>query len=149
MMAKRALWWCLTLAAAARAAAGPPAPSHEMVFAPRKPLVPPAADWAFNDYWRTRTIGPKRFYMAAQGPYLWLNHESVARLRQVGLLDRLIPGHINFSFIKYFLPEERAKLKPDSAIRQMVEGFLEHKWPIQTIFYHRFRGNPPPSKRLV
>jgi len=149
MTAKRALWWCLTLTVATWAAAGPPAPSHEMTFPPRKPLVPPATDWAFNDYFRTRTIGPKTFYMAAQGPYLWLNHEGVARLRQVGLLDRLIPGHINFSFIKYFLPEERAKLKPDSAIRQMVEGFLEHEWPIQTIFYHRFRGNPPPSKRLV
>ena len=73
----------------------------------------------------------------------------MARLRQVGLLDRVIPGHINFSYIKYFLPEERAKRAPDDCMRRMVELFLDNGWPFQTIFYHRFRGNPPPSPELL
>jgi len=153
-MAANQLVWrgCIAVVAALAwlpAAAGDPAPTHNLQLPATQPLVPPATDWSFNAHWHTRTIGPKPFYTAAQGPYLWLTHEGVARLRQVGLLDHVIPGHINFSFIKYFLPEERAKLKPGSPIRTMIEDILAHKWPIQSIFYHRFKGNPPPSKRLT
>ena len=128
--------------------AGTPAPSHQLEFPARLPIVPPTAQWRLNDYCRTRQIGPKQFYMAGQGPYLWLSDESIAKLKQVGLFDRFIPGHLNFSYIKYLLPEERAKLKPDEPMRRMIEAFLENKWPIHTIFYHRFQGNPPPSARL-
>ena len=114
-----------------------------------KPLVPPATDWSFNEYWQTRAIGPRDFYMAGQGPYLWLKDEAIDKLRQVGLLDRLIPGHTNFSYIKYYLPEEREKLAEDSGMRRMIESMLENGWPIHTIFYHRFQGNPPPSEELL
>ena len=129
--------------------AGEPAPSHTLTFEPVLPLLPPTRAWPVNDCWNTRRIGSRDFYAAAQGPYAWLREESLARLKQVGLLDRVIPGHINFSYIKYFLPEEREKLPPDAPMRRMVESFLREGWPFQTIFYHRFHGNPPPSDRLL
>ena len=140
---------CIFAALSRLAAAGEVAPGHVIEFPATSPIVPATKEWTFNDYWRTRQIGPREFYAAAQGPYFWLKDESMARLKQVGLLDRVTPGHINFSYIKYFLPEEREKLKPDAPMRRMVEAFLENKWPIHTIFYHRFKGNPPPSKRLL
>ena len=152
MTSRRSVWWCgagvLWLASAALAG-GSPAPSHQLEFAPRRPLTRPAGQWPMNEYCRTRRIGPKDFYMAGQGPYLWLKEEGVARLKQVGLLDRLIPGHLNYQYIKYLLPEERAKLKPDAPMRRMIESLLDNGWPIHTIFYHRFRGHSPPSPRLV
>ena len=129
--------------------AGTPAPAHALELPERLPITPAADEWGFNDYWQTRQIGPRDFYPTAQGPYHWLNNESLARLRQVGLHGRIVPGHINFSYIKYFLPEEREKLAPDAPMRRMVEEILANGWPIHTIFYHRFRGNPPPSGQLL
>jgi len=111
-------------------------------------LLPPTKEWKFNDYWLGRTIGPKQFYMADQGPYLRITEEGIAMLKQVGLYDRMIPGHINYSFIKYFLPEERARLK-NGSMKRMFERILANKWPVHTIFYCRFQGNPPPSQRLI
>ena len=112
------------------------------------PLLPPHTDYSFNDYWQGRSIGPKDFYMADQGPYMRISEEGVAKLKQVGLYDRTIPGHINQSFIKYFLPEERAKLK-DGPMKTMFEQILANKWPIHTLFYCRFQGNPPPTQELI
>ncbi|HJN19274.1 MAG TPA: hypothetical protein QGH10_27530 [Armatimonadota bacterium] len=129
--------------------AGPPAPSHDIDFEPVVPIARPPTDWAFNEYWETGNVGSRDFCMAAQGPYLWLNDEHLGGLRQVGLLDRVIPGHLNFQYIKYLLPEEREKLAPDSPMRKMIESFLAEGWPIHTIFYSRFQGNPPPSAELL
>ena len=139
----------LLLCLAPTALFGGAAPSHDLDLPATPPLVPPATEWPLNDCSRVRQIGPKPFYAAAQGPYLWLQDEYLQRLRQVGLLDRVIPGHINYSYIKYFLPEEREKLAPDAPMRRMVESFLDKGWPIHTIFYHRFQGNPPPTDALL
>ncbi len=131
------------------ALAGEAAPAHDLQLPAIEPLARPADDWSFNEYWATGRIGPREFYMAAQGPYLWFQEESMDRLRQVGLLDRFIPGHTNFSYIKYYLPEERARLRPDSTMRRMIEIMLDNGYPIHTIFYTRFQGNPPPSQELL
>ncbi len=125
------------------------APSHDLDLAATPPLVSPATEWTLNECARVRQIGPRPFYAAAQGPYLWLQDKYLDRLRQVGLLDRVIPGHINYSYIKYFLSEERGKLAPNAPMRRMVESFLDKGWPIHTIFYHRFQGNPPPTDALL
>lgn len=122
---------------------------EQVEFPEQIPLVPPADAWDFNEYWHTRQIGPRDFYMAGQGPYLWLTDEGMAQLRQVGLLDRMIPGHLNFQYIKYLMAEEREKLNPDAPLRRTIESFLQNGWPIHTIFYCRFQGNPSPSERLL
>jgi len=142
---------CLLLVACtvALAWAGEPAPAHELELPAVEPLAPPAADWSFNEYWEVGQVGPRDFYMAAQGPYLWFQEESMDALRQVGLLDRVIPGHTNFSYIKNYLPEERAQLPEDSTMRRMIEIMLDNEYPIHTIFYTRFQGNPPPSDELL
>lgn len=139
----------LALTVTAPLMAGDPAPAHDLTLPAIEPLVPPATSWEFNECWATGRVGPRDFYMAAQGPYLWLQEESMAQLRQVGLLDRFIPGHTNFSYIKYFLPEERAQLPADAPMRRMIEIMLDHGYPIHTIFYTRFQGNPPPTPELL
>ncbi len=146
----KTIWAAMLLAVCAGiACAGEPAPAHDLQFPGIEPLAEPATAWEFNDYWRTGQVGPRDFYMAAQGPYLWFQEDSLAALRQVGLLDRFIPGHTNFSYIKYYLPEERAQLPPDSTMRRMIEIMLDNGYPIHTIFYTRFQGNPPPSQELL
>jgi len=107
---------CILLVACAAgvAPAGQPAPAHELELPAVAPLAPPATAWDFNEYWEVGQVGPRDFYMAAQGPYLWFQEESMDRLRQVGLLDRFIPGHTNFSYIKNYLPDERARLAEDA-----------------------------------
>jgi len=133
----------------ATASAGEPAPAHELELPAIEPLVPPPGEWEFNEYWALGQVGPRDFYMAAQGPYLWFKEESVNALKQVGLWGRIIPGHTNFSYIKNYLPEEREKLPEDSGMRMMIEEMLDNEYPIHTIFYHRFHGNPPPSEELL
>lgn len=117
------------------------------VYVDYAPLLRSNEDWTFNEYWHGKTIGPKDFYMADQGPYLRISEEGVAKLKQVGLYHRTIPGHINYSFLKYFLPEERAKLK-DGPMKTMFEEILANKWPVHTLVGHHFYGNPIPPKRL-
>jgi len=112
------------------------------------PLLVPAEEWKFNNYWLTRTIGSKQFYMADQGPYLRITKEGVAKLKQTGFYDRMIPGHINQGYLKYFLPEERAKLK-NPEMKKMFERILANKWPVHTLFSCQLQGKPPPSQRLV
>lgn len=129
--------------------AGPPAPAHDLDLPAIEPLVPPEDRWSFNECCEVGQVGPRDFYPAAQGPYLWFNEESVDALKQVGLWGRVIPGHTNFSYIRNFLPEEREKLPADSGMRMMIEELLENGYPIHTIFYHRFQGNPPPSEELL
>jgi len=136
------------LAGLAQVCTGAEGPPVEPNYVDYRPLVHPTAEWKFNEYWRGRTIGPKQFYMADQGPYLRMKDDGVAMLKQVGLYDRMIPGHINAGLEKYFLPEERAKLK-DGALKTMFERILKNKWPIHTLFYCRLKGNPPPSQRLI
>jgi len=134
----------LTIRGTASAQNPPPKPKY----VDYEPLVPPMTEWPVNDYWKGWTIGPKDFYMADQGPYLRLSDEGVAKLKQVGLYDRTIPGHINRSYLKWFLPEEREK-SANEATKRMFERILKNKWPVHTIFYCRFRGDPPPPKRLI
>jgi hypothetical protein len=112
------------------------------------PLIPVGNEYTFNEYWLGRKIGPKDFYMADQGPYLRIREEGVEKLKQVGLYDRTIPGHINYSFIKYFLPDQRRKMT-SLPQKRMIERIIENKWPIHTLFYCRLGGNPPPSDRLL
>ena len=112
------------------------------------PLLPPAKEWKFNEYWRGKTIGPKQFYMADQGPYLRITEEGVAKLKQVGLYDRMIPGHINQGFLKYFLPEERGRLK-DGPTKRMFERIIANKWPVHTLFSWGPNGTISPTQRIV
>ena len=140
-------WRATVFAAMAVATVASAADRTPKLKSPR-PLIQPSQDWRFNEYWQGRTIGPKEFYMADQGPYLRISDAGVAKLKQVGLYERTIPGHINYSYLKNFLPEERAKLK-DGAMKTMFERILANKWPVHTIFYHRFRGNVLPSQQLL
>ncbi len=154
-MKTRALWierlaaaWLLCFACCAAERGTPTMYAEEKRFADLQPLVPANTNYGFNEYWEGRRIGPRDFYLADQGPYLRISEEGVARLKQVGFYDRTIPGHINQQFIKYFLPAERAKLK-DGPMKTMFEDILKNKWPIHTISYCRFQGNPPPTQELI
>ncbi len=113
-----------------------------------RPLITPSSRTYSSPGSLTRTIGPKEFYVATQGPYLFLTEDGVSRMKQVGLYDRVIPGHINASYIKYLLPEEREKM-PDGPMKRMFERILEKGWPIHTLFYHRLQGLPAPTDELI
>ena len=123
--------------------------SHKMLEYERfDPLIPASNEYTFNNYWYGRTIGSKDFYMADQGPYLRIKEDGVDMLKQVGLYDRMIPGHMNHSLIKYFLPQERRVMK-NHALKGMIERILENKWPIHTLFYCRLSGNDAPTDQLI
>ncbi len=139
----------VALALAQVAFAGEPAPAHDLSLPAIEPLAPPKDSWDLNDYCDVGQVGPRDFYMAAQGPYLWFKPESIDALKQVGLWGSVIPGHTNFSYIKNYFPEEREKLPEGSGMRMMIEELLDNGYPIHSIFYHRFKGNPPPSDELL
>jgi hypothetical protein len=122
--------------------------SHEYKYGVPEPLLPGLLTWKLDQSWPSRTIGPKRFYFADQGPYMRMTREGVAKLKQVGLYESMIPGHLDSSLMKYFLPENR-KLIRDPLLKKMVEDFVENGWPIHSIFYCRFWANPPPSQQLI
>ncbi len=149
MRTRLALLIAVLAIVATGASAGPPAPSHDLALPAIEPLTPAATSWEFNDCWLTGQVGPKDFYPAAQGPYLWLKQEAMDELQQVGLLERIIPGHTNFSYIENFRPAVREALAEDATMRRMIEIMLDNEYPIHTIFYTRFRANPPPDQELL
>ncbi len=104
--------------------------------------------WSFNAYWRPNIKVPKDFYMADHGPYMRITKEGVAKLKQTGLYERFIPGHINSDLVQYFLPEQRGRLN-NIYIKKMIERILQNQWPVHTLFYCRFQGNPPPTERFI
>ena len=138
----------LTVHAAAAAATGAaPAPEATLALSPcPPPLIPPTDTWPLGQWWTPGRVGTKDFYFAEQGPYHRLKPESVATLRQVGLLDRFIPGHWNYDINK-FAPEVHATLK--GVWKEMVDSYLQNRWPVHTIQYCTAKDNPAPSEAAV
>jgi len=62
-------------------------------FSATTPILPRSSQFPVGEYWAPGKIGDRDFYFADQGPYQRMKAESIAALRQVGLLDRMIPGH--------------------------------------------------------
>ena len=110
------------------------------------PLLPPSDEYTLGEYWAPGRVGDRDFYFADQGPYQRMKAESMAALRQVGLLDRMIPGHWNYDINK-FAPDTCRELA--GMWKELVESYLQNRWPLHTIQYCTAKGNPPPTEAAV
>ena len=122
---------------AERAVCGSPLPEYQ-------PLVPPECRWDLGPYWQPGKAGPRDFYFAEQGPWCRMREESVRMLKQVGLYERMIPGHWN---LDPFDPARQRDLSP--ALRSLADSYLAHRWPVHTIQYCVAQGRPGPSKEAT
>ncbi len=98
-------------------------------------------DWETGVYWKTKTIGKRNFYLAESGNYLRVNPKGREMLYQVGLLDRIIPGHWN---LKFFDPAVYAKSSPE--IKKTVDEILCEEIPLPTVNYQMMKGNKGPNQ---
>jgi NPCBM/NEW2 domain/F5/8 type C domain len=97
-------------------------------------------DYKVGEYWKTKTIGKKDFYLAEAGNYVRVNPDGREMLYETGLLKRIIPGHWT---LKYFDPEVYKKSYP--AIQKTVDEILQEEIPLSTINYQMMKGNKAPS----
>lgn len=139
-----AKWLAVSAAAAALAlACGAPGGSPARA-ASGESLLPAPERFAVPEAWRTRRIGSREFYFGAQGPYWFFQERGRRILRQVGLLDRLVPGDANLKErLNSFAPEVRETLPPSQ--RQLVKQWLAEEWPIFSYELMTFQGEPGPS----
>ncbi|MBN1444840.1 MAG: discoidin domain-containing protein [Candidatus Omnitrophica bacterium] len=113
-----------------------------------KPVLTPAADFTLNDYCLQRKIGSRDFYTAAQGAYLWYTQGGRDGLRQAGFEGLFIPGHANLpNRLDSFAPLVKAALSP--LMQDLVEMYLENRYPIHSIEYMVMQGNPGPSPEAL
>lgn len=98
-------------------------------------------DWNVGEYWKTKTIGKKDFYLAEAGNYVRINSRGRKMLYQTGLLKRIIPGHWQ---LRHFDPEFYSKAR--SGIKKTVDEILQDEIPFSTIHYQMMSGNKAPSK---
>ena len=113
-----------------------------LLCSPTVPLVAPSDEYQLGEYWVPGRVGNRDFYFAEQGPYQRMKDESVTALQQVGLINRLIPGHWNYDINK-FAPETRRELT--GVWKRLVESYLQNRWPVHTIQYCTAKGNPAPT----
>jgi NPCBM/NEW2 domain/F5/8 type C domain len=97
-------------------------------------------NWKTGEYWKTKTIGKKDFYLAEAGNYVRVNPQGRKMLYQVGLLKRIIPGHWS---LKYFDPTVYDKASPN--IKKTVDEILQDGIPLATVNYQMMKGNKAPS----
>ncbi|MDD3926205.1 MAG: discoidin domain-containing protein [bacterium] len=109
-----------------------------------QPFISYNQAWPLGRAWTSLRIGNKDFYFAEQGNYIRMNKDAAAKFYDTGLLQRMIPGHW---MLKYFDPREYEKAAP--AYKGIVDDFLKNKWPLHSIEYCSFRGNPIPSKESL
>lgn len=111
-------------------------------------LTTPSTNWTFNAFWQQRRIGGRDFYWAAQGSYIWTSETNLAAYRRVGLLGRMIPGHMSaYQGLQSFDPRVTKTLPPLG--RDLVQAFLTNRWPIHSYQYCACKGNPPASPAAI
>jgi hypothetical protein len=113
-----------------------------------QPMMETPISWEFNQYWQQKRIGNRDFYFVEHGPYQRMNEEAMARIKQVGLYSRCIPGHFNmYGSLKAFDPEETEKLP--QAGKDLVAQFLANRWPLHSLIGHRHHGAALPSAEAL
>jgi NPCBM/NEW2 domain/F5/8 type C domain len=106
-----------------------------------KPVFNYGKDWKIGEYWKTKSIGKKDFYLAESGNYVRVNAKGRKMLYEVGLLNRIAPGHWS---MKYFDPKNYADASPD--VKTTVDEFLRDNLPLSTVNYRMMKGNKGPSQ---
>jgi len=106
--------------------------------------------WETGEYWKAFKPGvpgypfPKDFYFAENGNYIRMYPEKAKIFYMTGILQKTIPGHWS---IRDFDPERYAKASP--AVKQMVDSYINNKYPIPTILYHAAKGSELPTKEAM
>lgn len=113
-------------------------PFDSSKFPETKPLVDYESNWPVPDHWRTLQIGDQNFHIAESGNYYRWRPSKKAKLRRVGLLERMIPGFWN---LKHFDPNGDV---PEN-YQKLAEEYIDNQWPLFSMEYIALNGNPSAS----